>query len=65
MYLVTEGVSSFPFRVGPWNLFVSDDHGEHWSAFPARLPHPAVSMAVLDKKSRLLVATNGGVYRLE
>jgi photosystem II stability/assembly factor-like uncharacterized protein len=65
MYLVTQGEASFSVVRDPWALYGSDDLGRHWTAFPARLPHAVVVTAALDKAGRLLVATNGGVYRLE
>jgi hypothetical protein len=46
-------------------MYISNDLGMQWDVFAAQLPHPVISMVALDKRGRLLVATNGGVYRLE
>jgi hypothetical protein len=65
MYAAWERQSPFQSRVGPWTMYMSNDLGMHWAEFAAQLPHPVISMAALDKRGRLLLATNGGVYRLE
>lgn len=62
--LLTQPQAALPSSVVPWNLYATDDGGQHLAAFPAPT-HPAVTMTALDKKRRVLVATNGGVYRLE
>src|SRR6185369_4639604 len=47
-----------------WSMFASSDGGHEWVPLPP-LQHPVVRSFAVDKRGRLLVATNGGVYRLE
>lgn len=65
LYRVTRWQPSASGGRRPWDLWTSNDRGQHWAAFPARLPHPVVEQTAIDKRGRLLVGTNGGVYRLE
>lgn len=60
------------WRVQPANsmfreriVYGSADQGESWHALPDLLPHPYISQFTTDKQGRLLVGTNGGMYRLE
>ena len=50
---------------GPLQVFASADGGAHFLPMRAQIPNPNATSVATDKQGRLLVATTGGVFRLE
>ncbi|HMF41980.1 MAG TPA: hypothetical protein VKQ32_15000 [Polyangia bacterium] len=57
--------SSDAKNIGPLQVSMSDDDGAHFVKMPAQIPNPDPTSFATDKQGRLLVATLGGVFRLE
>lgn len=57
--------SSDAKNIGPLQVSMSEDGGASFVTMPAQIPNPDPTSFATDKQGRLLVATLGGVFRLE
>jgi len=57
--------SSDAKNIGPLQVSMSDDGGASFLKMAAQIPNPDPTSFAIDKQGRLLVATLGGVFRLE
>ncbi len=65
LFMFGSGPAPGPLFAGPLQLFASADGGAHFLPMPAQIPNPNATSFGTDKQGRLLVATAGGIFRLE